>query len=94
MPGTSRPKELHELRFTFYRGTEKVQRANLVAAITQNMKKLANLLAEKDRLHSISSISCRAEHLELVEYKKKTNQIVRSDLVRQQTEELFGAPEL
>lgn len=37
-------KELHGLRFTFYRGREAVQRANLVAATAQNMKKLANLL--------------------------------------------------
>lgn len=64
-------KELHGLRFTFYRGTDKVQRANLVAAIAQNMKKLANLLAEKDRLHSISSILCRAERLEHMEHKKR-----------------------
>ncbi|WP_370246374.1 transposase [Exiguobacterium sp. SH0S7] len=64
-------KELHGLRFTFYRGTEKVQCANLVAATAQNMKKLANLLAEKDRLHSISSILCPAERLELDEHKKR-----------------------
>ena len=64
-------KELHGLRFTFYRGTAKVQRANLVAATAQNIKKLANLLARKDRLHSISSIFCRAERLELVGHKKR-----------------------
>lgn len=64
-------KELHGLRFTFYRGTAKVQRANLVAATAQNMKKLANLLARKDRLHNISSIFCRAERLKLVEHKKR-----------------------
>ncbi len=64
-------KELHGLRFTFYRGKEAVDRANLVAATAQNMKKLANLLAENDRLHSIFSILCRAERLELVEHKKR-----------------------
>ncbi|WP_214785171.1 transposase, partial [Exiguobacterium sp. S3] len=64
-------KELHGLRFTFYRGTAKVQRANLVAATAQNMKKLANLLARKDRLHNISSIFCRTERLKLVEHKKR-----------------------
>ncbi|STO07647.1 Transposase DDE domain [Exiguobacterium aurantiacum] len=77
-------KELHGLRFTFYRGKEAVDRANLVAATAQNMKKLANLLAENDRLHSIFSILCRAERLELVEHKKKTNPFARSEWVRQQ----------
>lgn len=52
-------KELHGLRFTFYRGLERVQRANLVAATAQNMKKLANLLAGKSCSHRISSILCR-----------------------------------
>jgi len=63
-------KELHGLRFTFYRGTEKVQRANLVAATAQNMKKLANLLTWRDRIHTIFSILCRAERLKLIEPKK------------------------
>ncbi len=64
-------KELHGLRFTFYRGREAVQRANLVAATAQNMKKLANLLAWRDRIHTIFSILCRAERLKLIEPKKR-----------------------
>ncbi len=64
-------KELHGLRFTFYRGREAVQRANLVAATAQNMKKLANLLARRDRIHTIFSILCRAERLKLIEPKKR-----------------------
>ncbi|WP_276514432.1 transposase [Exiguobacterium alkaliphilum] len=50
-------KKLHGLRFTFYRGNEAVDRANL--------------LAENDSLHSIFSILCRAERLELVGHKKR-----------------------
>ena len=64
-------KELHGLRFTFYRGQQAVERANLVAATAQNMKKLANLLAEKDRIHIIFSNLCRAERLEFFEHKKR-----------------------
>ncbi|KDN59638.1 hypothetical protein DI14_12565, partial [Exiguobacterium sp. AB2] len=64
-------KELHGLRFTFYRGREAVQRANLVAATAQNMKKLANLFAWRDRIHTIFSILCRAERLKLIEPKKR-----------------------
>uniref|UniRef100_UPI001BEA7A75 transposase n=1 Tax=Exiguobacterium qingdaonense TaxID=2751251 RepID=UPI001BEA7A75 len=79
-------KELHGLRFTFYRGIKKVQRANLVAATAQNMKKLANLLARKDRLHSISSILWGQNASRNREPQKRTNQVARGDLVRQQAE--------
>ncbi|MGA9467857.1 MAG: hypothetical protein WBV10_09520, partial [Exiguobacterium marinum] len=59
-------------------------RANLVAATAQNMKKLPNLLARKERLHNISSILWGRTPQEIETYKKKTNQIVKCDLVRQQ----------
>ncbi|MHC9161546.1 transposase [Exiguobacterium profundum] len=64
-------KELHGLRFTFYRGREAVQHANLVAATAQNMKKLATLLARRDQIHTFFSILCRAEHLKLIQPKKE-----------------------
>ncbi|MBR3215684.1 MAG: transposase, partial [Exiguobacterium sp.] len=79
-------KELHGLRFTFYRGIKKVQRANLVAATAQNMKKLANLLARKDCLHNISSILWEQNASRNRELQKRTNQVASCDLVRQQAE--------
>ncbi|WP_215146180.1 hypothetical protein, partial [Exiguobacterium qingdaonense] len=57
-----------------------------VAATAQNMKKLANLLARKDRLHSISSILWRQNASRNREPQKRTNQVARGDLVRQQAE--------
>ncbi|WDH76949.1 hypothetical protein PTI97_05385 [Exiguobacterium marinum] len=46
-------------------------RANLVAATAQNMKKLANLLARKGRLHNISSILWGRTPQEIETYKKR-----------------------
>ncbi len=72
-------KELHGLRFTFYRGIKKVQRANLVAATAQNMKKLANRLARKDSLHSIYSIFWGRTPQEIKTSKKdEPDRILRS----------------
>ena len=79
-------KELHGLRFTFYRGIKKVQRANLVAATAQNMKNLANLLARKDCLHNISSILWGQNASRNRELQKRTNQVASCDLVRQQAD--------
>ena len=80
-------KELHGLRFTFYRGIKKVQRANLVAATAQNMKKLANLLARKDCLHNITSILWEQNASRNRELQKRTNQVASCDLVRQQADD-------